>query len=284
MRALESSVRNSTLRDFATWIHGRGASRAFKVFLVRFRFLAAGVRLQGKSMLELVYPPQCLACDVATSEPFGLCSRCWSGLKLISKPYCLRLGTPFSVDYGADMLSPAAIADPPRFDTGRAVALHDGVAKDLVSRFKYGERLDMSRLMARMMVQAGQDVLDGADLIVPVPMHRFRLWRRRYNQAAVLALAIGQMTTIPVSLNALQRVKNTVAQVGLRRNERRANLVGAFRVAPGAQMSLEGRHIVLIDDVRTTGSTLNACAHLLRKAGASRIDVLTFTLVPEGGA
>jgi ComF family protein len=115
-------------------------------------------------------------------------------------------------------------------------------------------------------------------------MHRLRLWRRRYNQAAILANEVGRLTSIPVSLHALERIKRTPPQVGLRRNERRANLAGAFRMAKEAALTLQGRHVVVIDDVRTTGSTLNACAHILRKAGASRIDVLTFTLVPEGGA
>ena len=252
--------------------------------LKRFGGIRSALHAGGKRVLELVYPPQCISCEAATSDAFGLCPTCWGGLPLISKPYCQRLGTPFAVDYGADMLSPAAIADPPRFDKARAVALHDGAARDLVSRFKYGERLDMARLMARMMVQAGGDVLNGADLIVPVPMHRLRLWRRRYNQAAILANEVGRLAAIPVNLHALERIKRTPPQVGLKRNERRTNLAGAFRMAKEATLTLQGRHVVVIDDVRTTGSTLNACAHILRKAGASRIDVLTFTLVPEGGA
>lgn len=242
------------------------------------------LRAGGRRALDLIYPPQCISCEIATSESHALCAACWAGLPLISKPYCQRLGTPFTVDYGAEMLSPAAIADPPRFDKARAVAVHDGAARDMVGRFKYGERLDMARLMAKMMVQAGGDVLKGADLIVPVPMHRLRLWRRRYNQAAILANEVGRLAAIPVNLHALERIKRTPPQVGLRRNERRANLAGAFRIAKETAHMVQGRHVVVIDDVRTTGSTLNACAHILRKAGASRIDVLTFTLVPEGGA
>ncbi len=203
-------------------------------------------------------------------------------MPLIAKPYCERLGTPFVVDFGMGMLSPAAIADPPRFDRGRAVARHRGTARDLVSRFKYGERLDLARLMAGMMAQAGRDILCDAELIVPVPMHRGRLWRRRYNQAALLANALSRHTGVPVRLDALLRVKPTRAQVGLAREQRRQNLVGAFKVAPEGEGQIMGRRVVVIDDVRTTGSTLNACAHILRKAGAARIDVLTFTLVAEG--
>jgi ComF family protein len=238
----------------------------------------------GKGLIETVYPPQCVACGAATGEAHALCASCWGDIRFVAKPYCQRLGTPFAVDFGAEMLSPAAIADPPRFDRARAVALHEGTAKELVARFKYGERLDLVRLMARMMTSAGAELLGEADLIIPVPMHRLRLFRRRYNQAALLANEIGRISGKPVALQALNRVKRTPQQVGLNRAQRRANLAGAFAMSPEGKLAVAGRHIVVIDDVRTTGSTLNACAHILRKAGATRIDALTFTLVPEGGS
>lgn len=236
----------------------------------------------GRGALGIVYPPQCIACNSATGEPHALCSTCWAGIPFISDPVCARLGTPFAHDFGTGMLSPAAIADPPRFDCARAVAIHEGAAKAMVARLKYGERLDLARAMARMMVHAGGPLLACADVLVPVPMHRGRLWQRRYNQAALLANEIGALAAKPVLPDTLRRVKRTPPQVGLSRNERRSNLAGAFRIEPGQKAVVEGRHCLVIDDVRTTGSTLNACAHILRQAGAARIDVLTFTLVPEG--
>jgi ComF family protein len=242
----------------------------------------AGVSGLIRRGIELLYPPQCITCETATATPHSLCVACWNTLPLISKPYCERLGTPFQVDFGTGMLSPAAIADPPRFDRGRAVALHRDAARALVSQFKYGERLDLARLMARMMTQAGKDILADADLIVPVPMHRLRLWHRRFNQAALLANGVSALSGVPVSLDALQRVRHTRAQVGLGRPARQQNLAGAFRVPPECAALVAGARVVVIDDVRTTGSTLNACAHILRKAGAARIDVLTFTLVASG--
>lgn len=243
----------------------------------------AGARL-WRGALTLVYPPQCIACQAATGETHALCPSCWSTMPMIAEPVCARLGTPFEHDFGPGMLSPAAIADPPRFDCARAVAVHDGAARAMVTRLKYGERLDLARSMARLMAGSGRDMLAACDLVVPVPMHRGRLWRRRYNQAALLALELGRLVEKPVSLDALQRIKRTPPQVGLTRNERRANLAGAFKVSPEARPGLAGLHLVVIDDVRTTGSTLNACAHILRQAGAARIDVLTFTLVPTGMA
>ncbi|CAN1529015.1 ComFC Predicted amidophosphoribosyltransferases [Rhabdaerophilaceae bacterium] len=250
--------------------------------VVRARLAAGMARFGGRvfrAALSLVYPPQCIACSAATESAHALCPRCWSQTPFISDPVCLRLGTPFAHDFGAAMLSPAAIADPPRFDSARAVALHDGLARSLVAKLKYGERLDLARSMARLMVLAGGPLLRNADLIVPVPMHRWRLWSRRYNQAALLAAAVAEHAGKPVALDLLERIKRTPPQVGLSRTARRSNLAGAFRLKEGGEVMLLGRHVVVIDDVRTTGSTLNACAHILRKAGASRIDVLTFTLV-----
>lgn len=238
----------------------------------------------GHSLVETIYPPQCIACERATASPFALCAACWSGMSLISRPYCERLGTPFATDYAEGLLSPAAIADPPRFDRGRAVALHRDAAKNLVSRLKYSERLDLARPLAKLMAQAGRDLLADAELLVPVPMHRLRLWHRRYNQAALLANALSAETGIPVLSDGLKRVRRTRPQVGLRRSERQKNLAGAFAVPEARMSDVTGRRVIVIDDVRTTSSTANAAAHILRKAGAARIDVLTFTLVGDGDA
>lgn len=246
-------------------------------------WLAQTARHAGRLALRLLYPPACVACEAGVDDAFSLCPACWAKMPFITSPYCNRLGTPFAVDYGMAMLSPAAIAEPPRFDRARAAAVHDGLARELISRFKYGERLDLARLLARLMVQAGAEVIAEADLIIPVPLHATRLWWRRYNQAAVLAQEIGRITGLPVSLHSLKRIKRTRAQVGLNRAARRNNLSAAFQVEEAASLALAGKRVLLIDDVRTTGSTLNACAHVLRKAGAARIDGLTFSLVPEGG-
>lgn len=232
--------------------------------------------------VALVYPPHCIACEAATAEAFSLCVSCWNDTPFIARPYCDRLGTPFAVDYGEGLISPAAMADPPRFDRARAVALHKGTAKSLVSRLKYGERLDLAGPMARMMASAGREILGDCDLILPVPMHRARLWRRRFNQAALLANALGRETGLPVLVEGLVRRRHTPPQVGLTRAERQKNLTGAFALGPPGEMAIAGRRVVVIDDVRTTSSTLNACAHILRKAGAARIDALTFSVVTDG--
>ncbi|ACB78561.1 competence protein F [Methylorubrum populi BJ001] len=243
-----------------------------------------GVRRLASAAIGLVYPPTCVACGGATGQPHALCAACWRGLRLIERPYCERLGTPFALDLGiGSLLSPGAIAEPPVFGRARAVAIYDGTARDLVHRLKYGDRLDLARTMGRMMASAGREVLDEAELILPVPLHGLRLWRRRFNQSALLARAIGEIAGKPCELHALVRVKATRPQVGLTRAQRAANLQGAFRVADRARLRIAGRRLLLIDDVSTTGATGNAAARVLLRAGAAGVDLLTFATVARDG-
>jgi ComF family protein len=239
------------------------------------------MRAFGRAGLDLVYPAHCPACGVGTVEPGALCGPCWAGMPFITRPYCERLGTPFAFDIGGPLLSPQAIADPPAFDRARAVALHDGDAKGFVHRLKYSDRLDLARPMGRMMAAACAEVLDGADLLVPVPLHWTRHLWRRFNQSALLAEEVSQACGVPVATDVVKRKKRTQPQIGMTRAQRIANLQGAFAVPPEARPTVEGRHCVLVDDVHTTGATLNACAHVLRRAGARQIDVVTFTKVAD---
>lgn len=248
------------------------------------RGLGQGLRSVASVAIGLIYPPTCVGCGAATGEPHALCARCWSGLRLIERPYCERLGTPFALDLGIDpLLSPAAIAEPPVFGRARAVAVYDGTARDLVHRLKYNDRLDLARVMARMMASAGHDVLAEADLLVPVPLHGTRLWRRRFNQSALLARDIGRHSGRHCDVHALARVKATRPQVGLTRTQRAENLQGAFRVPDGSRARIQGRRLLLIDDVSTTGATGNAAARVLLRAGAARVDLLTFATVTRDG-
>jgi len=235
------------------------------------------------ALLALVLPPSCLACrhPVAGSAA-ALCPACWRAMRFIERPYCERLGTPFRDDPGPGALSPAAIAAPPLFGRARGVALYEGVARELVHALKYRDRLDLAPALGAWMARAGAELLAGADLVIPVPLHRARLWRRRFNQAAALAQVIGRASGVPVETLALRRVKRTPAQVGLTSLQRADNVRGAFRVASGCRERIAGRRIVLVDDVMTTGATATAATRALRAAGAVNVDVLAFALVaPE---
>ncbi len=237
-------------------------------------------------IVDLVFPPSCLACRKAIETSGALCSACWGAVRFIERPFCERLGTPFSVDLGAEgLLSPEAIANPPVYGRARAVAhFDDGPARRLVHRLKYGDGLELAGVMGGWMARAGDEVLTQADLLVPVPLHRGRLARRRFNQAALLAQAISDRCGVPLEAFALTRVKATPPQVGLTRSQRAANMQGAFRVAAEARLLFEDKAVVLVDDVMTSGATINAASRALLRAGACRVDVVVFARVVTGAS
>ena len=229
--------------------------------------------------VDFLLPPVCLHCHHPLSGHDALCARCWRRIDFIRAPLCDRLGIPLPFDSGAKTVSAAALADPPDYHRARAAAHFDGVVRDLVHALKYADRHDGRRMFARWLSAAGDELLGDADLLVPVPLHRWRLLRRRFNQAAILAQQLARLRGLAWQPQALLRVKATPQQVGLARNQRRRNMATAFAVAPAARRSIAGRNIVVIDDVITTGATVDACARALKAAGAARVDVLAVAMV-----
>jgi ComF family protein len=197
----------------------------------------------------------------------------------IERPYCEKLGTPFVSEAGDGLLSPAAIAEPPAYDRARAAARFSDVARDLVHLLKYGDRLDLAAPLGGWMTRAGSELLADADAILPVPLHWSRLFQRRYNQSAVLAREVSRLVKVPVEDDILLRTRATRPQVGLPRKERAQNVQGAFAVATGARIRVKGKKLVVVDDVLTSGATAEACARVLRRAGAARVDMLVLARV-----
>jgi ComF family protein len=244
------------------------------------RFTGA-VRGAGRVVLDAALPPLCPACRKPVADDGGLCPGCWSQLSFITPPYCERLGIPFAYDPGPGVLSMQAIADPPAYERARAAVRYDEIARTLVHALKYGDRLDLAPTLGRWMVQAGAPLLIEADALVPVPLHWRRLWWRRFNQSAALAEVIAARVKLPVA-HVLARVKATRQQVGLTASERSLNVQGAFRVREQARADVKGRRFVLIDDVLTSGATIDACSRVLLRAGAAAVDVLVFARVVDG--
>jgi ComF family protein len=234
-----------------------------------------------RRLADAIAPPRCVACNADVGEPASVCSNCWQALRLIEAPVCQVLGTPFPYDQGEGVISPAAIAAPPAWDAARAATAYDGVARKIVQAFKYRDRAEAGELMARMTARAGLDLLRDADVVVPVPLHRLRLWQRRFNQAALLAQRLAAASQRPYKPDLLVRTRRTPQQVGLDHESRRKNMRNAFRVPEPAVPDVAGRRIALVDDVRTTGATAESCAKALKAAGASHVSVLTFALVLE---
>jgi ComF family protein len=235
-----------------------------------------------RAALDAVLPPLCAVCRAPLADAGGLCPACWARMSFIAQPWCERLGIPFANDPGPGVLSMEAIADPPSYGRARAAVRYDDVARDLVHRLKYGDRLDLATAMGRWMARTGRDLLDDADALVPVPLHWRRLWGRRFNQAAALARAASVTAPtrrIPVLTAALKRRRATTQQVGLSRSARAVNVQGAFMVTEEGKAAIHGKKIVLVDDVLTSGATVDACARTLLRAGAGNVDVLVFARV-----
>jgi ComF family protein len=248
----------------------------FRAPLVR---AASTLRAAARFTLDVVLPPLCPSCRAPLGDGVGLCADCWSKLSLIEPPYCARLGIPFTYDPGPGLLSMEAIAAPPAYDRARAAVRYDDISRALVLSFKYGDRLDLAPMMGRWMARAGRELTAGADGLIPVPLHWRRLWARRFNQSAALAGAIAGISGVPVLHGALKRVRATPQQVGLSKAERADNVQGAFRVPPERRADVAGRRLILVDDVLTSGATVDTCARALLRAGAAHIDVLVFARV-----
>jgi len=230
--------------------------------------------------LDIALPTLCVACR----EPVygdGVCATCWAKLSFIAPPFCPRLGIPFVYDPGPGMLSMEAIADPPAYARARAAVRFDDVARTLVHALKYQDRTDLAPAMGRWMARAGRELLEEADVLVPVPLHWQRGWSRRYNRSGALARVIERQTGVRLASEALRRVRPTQQQIGLSRSERASNVQGAFKVASDGKADIAGRRLVLVDDVLTSGATVDACARALLRAKAASVDVLVFARVVD---
>ncbi|MGZ5917822.1 MAG: ComF family protein [Methyloceanibacter sp.] len=235
------------------------------------------LRRAAAAIADVLVPPLCLSCHGRLSTHDALCPACWSGIDFIRAPLCDRLGLPMPYDTGGRMVSAAAAAD------ARAVARFEGVMRTLVHDLKFHDRHDARRLFGRWLAGGGAELLVDADALVPVPLTRARLLSRRFNQSAILAHEVARITGIKVEPLALLRVRASKPQVGLSREQRRQNVAGAFAVAPGREAAIAGAKLVLVDDVITTGATAGACARVLKRAGAARVDVLALALVADAG-
>jgi len=243
------------------------------------RSAASVLRRAVAACADVIVPPCCLVCRAPLAAHHLLCAPCWRDVHFIRSPLCDVLGIPLPFDTGERMISAAAAARPPAYDRARAVAHFSGAMRTLVHQFKYADRHDARTLFGRWLAEVGRELQIGIDVIAPVPLSRWRLLSRRFNQAAVLAREVSRQTGIAVDPHLLQRRRSTKTQVGLTHDQRRRNVAGAFSVPRGRRASLQGRSVLLIDDVITTGATVEACARALKRAGAARVDVLALALV-----
>ncbi len=241
------------------------------------------LRRLGVAALDVLLPPRCMVCDTAVGKHGDFCGTCFAAASFITEPFCARCGVPFASAGQADAegLCPACAATPPTFRQARAALRYNDMARRLILPLKHADRVDLAPILAPMMIRAGGALLASADLLVPVPLHRRRLYDRKYNQSALLAQVVGRRSGRPVALDALVRRRPTGSLDHKTAEQRSIELEGAITVRPNRQSSLAGKTILLIDDVMTSGATANACATALLAAGAVAVDVLVAARVPD---
>lgn len=243
------------------------------------------IRMVARAALDLLLPPRCLACGALVAEPGALCAACFGGVAFLAEPLCVVCGDPFELPVPPGTRCAVCLEDPPPWRQARAVFRYEGVARDLILRFKHADRTDSAPAFARWMLRVARPMVDGADLIVPVPLHRGRLRARRYNQAALLARSLDHQSAGPSGRfvpDLLVRARKTPSQEGLGRFARQRNVRNAFAVTAPERVS--GRTVLVVDDVLTTGATVGECVAALRQAGAAAVDVVTLArvvLTPE---
>ena len=247
----------------------------------RFSGYLAPLAQIGRRAIDVVLPPLCLGCRSRIMVHDALCPICWRQIDFIRPPLCDRVGVPMPFDIGGPMLSAAATADPPEFDRARAVARYDELMRILIHNFKFNDSHNARRLFGRWLAEAGAELISGADLLVPVPLARWRLLGRRFNQAQILAAEAARLTRKPVDPFALVRTRSTAHQIGLSRQQRQRNVSGVFRVPAHELPKVAGKAILLVDDVVTSGATASAAATALKQAGARRVDVLALAIVAQ---
>ncbi|MEQ9327294.1 MAG: ComF family protein [Rhodospirillales bacterium] len=256
--------------------------------IVRSVSLRKVARMTGRipaALLDIVLPPRCGSCGAIVDAPHSLCIECWRRMRFVSAPLCHACGVPFEFDAGPEAMCADCHASAPPYRRARAALVYDDASRPVIIRFKHADRTDLAPLLARLLVQAGRDLLAECDLVVPVPLHRNRLLFRRYNQSALLARLVARAAARPMLADALVRQRATPPQGRLGRRQRLRNIAGAIAVRPVRRERLLGRRILLIDDVMTTGATVSACVRALRRAGAESVDVLTIArVVRQAGA
>jgi len=231
----------------------------------------------ARGLLDAVVPPACLGCRRPLTEPRTLCALCWRDLEIVSPPICDISGTPLAYDAGPGARAKELSWNFPLYDKARTATVFGAMSRHLVHQLKYRDVPGVASLMARLMAPVVRDVTDGADVLIPMPLHRRRLATRRFNQAALIADNLAPHVGVPVAMDAVRRVRHTARQVGLTRDARANNLHRAFAVADPSR--IDGRAVVIVDDVVTTGASADAMALTLKAAGARFVGVAVFARV-----
>jgi len=230
-------------------------------------------------LLDAVFPPGCISCQDPIDISGGLCARCWPDMTFLSDPMCDRCGYPFEYDRDEALLCGNCLRQPPVFSHARSVLKYDEFSRDMILGYKHTDQTRHAPAFASWMYRAAQDLVDSCDIICAVPLHPYRLLRRRYNQSALLTKELAVISGRPAIPDLLIRTAHTKSQGGLSAKARHRNVKGVFRVMNKHAERNRNARILLVDDVLTTGATAEACSQALLRGGAANVDVLTFCRV-----
>lgn len=235
-----------------------------------------------KPLVDLVLPPRCPGCGVLVEDDLQFCGDCWNALRFISVPACTACGKPFAQGRDDDLVCAECLAHPPLHDGIKAAVLYDDLSRSIVLRLKHGCKIGLARLVAKHLER--HLPADGSDVVlVPVPLHRWRLWRRGFNQSILIARALAAKRSLKIETDVLRRTRATPPLKGMTRQQRAVAVRGVFDIPAAQRDRIAGRHVLLIDDVYTTGATANACVRLLKKAGAARVTIFCWARVLREG-
>ena len=235
-----------------------------------------------KPLIDIILPPRCLGCGKIVETEYSLCADCFQKVSFITKPYCNICGLPFEneSEITRHMICPNCLAKKPKTRLNRSAILYNDFAQHLILGFKFSDRTDLRKLFAKWLYLAASDIIkEGVDMIIPVPLSYQRLIKRRYNQAALMAKEFSVFTGIEIDFLNLVKIRHTRPQAILKGNARLKNVKGVYQIKHPHRV--KGKRILLIDDVMTTGATLNECTKVLLKAGALSVDTLTLARVKK---
>lgn len=228
----------------------------------------------GRGILDALLPPLCPSCKTAVTRHQALCSACFADMEFLTASLCESCGVPFPLAMPEGTRCAQCVEAAPSFTKARAVCAYNDVSRTLITRLKYADQTQLAPFLGNWMARHGAALIAQSDLIAPVPLHRRRLFSRMFNQSLLIARAVAKETSLPLTPDLLIRRRHTEQQTGKSRLQRRANVKGAFVLNP--KHEIRGQRILLVDDVMTTGATVEACARTLKKTGAAEVYVLTF--------
>jgi ComF family protein len=237
-------------------------------------------RSAARQIVDFALPPRCPGCGVVTEDEHRFCLDCWQKLHFLGEPCCARCALPFEFDTGPDSECGDCLAHPPSFDRLRAAVAYGEIARKVALKLKYSGRPAVAETLAQFMLRHLHE--ESEALLVPVPLHRWRIWKRGYNQSALVALALAKRSGMQAELDLLRRIKATPVLRGMGRRERALAVRGAFHVTSRGRTAIAGRTVLLVDDIYTSGATSNACAKALKRAGAERVNIICWARVVQG--